>query len=723
MPPRPDGPESLKKATRSCPGRDPHWDEEFLFPALLAGDSDGREFVLHTKHLPVGGRWTGNNEGEWLGKAVIRVSDIISHGAAGMHLALPVMRKQLRVGTSMLHVFVMASEVDCRCFDTDVKCFASDSPSWRPLPLKIADEIKSWWMWRCMVAESKCDSVGSFCHVHVGPEDALLVVAASGRGAQACTWLRKDEILGVQMERQCVSVSVLTVPSTDSPETGESRLQSYRLFDFQDGAHAAISDDLGAQTAISCYSAIERISRLCAPLNRSLISGKLQVVVNPTAGHKQGAKLWKLVEPLLGVAGVEYNVTMTTHAGHASDLVADLELATSNRLLVVGGDGTVLEVVNALMARGDAARQLPLATIPAGSECAFAKMTTYLDLYAAAWVLLKGHREKCIDVLRITQGDKISHAICGVGWGLAGKLAEESEELREAFGPARYLVSGLKGFVKLEGCAATVHLLVPMAPNPLPSSTAPCHFASVCDICEAGLPSTPAATGCLLQESERAAEWHTVRGDFILVALLKGTKRLAPCVHLADGLVDVVAIRKSDNMDHLELIKSSYQYLRAADGRGARGGGGGGAEADRFEEESSFVIRKALAVRLVPADERHKFNIDGEVHEGRPIEVRVVHKALACCLASRPADGADPHTPRALHAAKQQVVEVAERAGRQALDLAHPLLLRGQDKGKQLVHELQTAAARVVASASDSRSSAAQAVLDAGGALKSLKLI
>jgi predicted RNA-binding protein len=30
-------------------------------------------------------------------------------------------------------------------------------------------------------------------------------------------------------------------------------------------------------------------------------------------------------------------------------------------------------------------------------------MTTFIDVYSAAWVLLKGHRVSAIDVLRITQ--------------------------------------------------------------------------------------------------------------------------------------------------------------------------------------------------------------------------------------------------------------------------------------------------------------------------------
>ena len=59
------------------------------------------------------------------------------------------------------------------------------------------------------------------------------------------------------------------------------------------------------------------------------------------------------------------------------------------------------------------------------------------------------------------QGKTVMHSVCGIGWGLGGKLAEESEALRDTFGPARYLISGIKSFVKLRGCPGILELLIP----------------------------------------------------------------------------------------------------------------------------------------------------------------------------------------------------------------------------------------------------------------------
>lgn len=273
----------------------------------------------------------------------------------------------------------------------------------------------------------------------------------------------------------------------------------------------------------------------------------------------------------------------------------------------------------------------------------------------------------------------------------------------------------------MEGCGGRLELLVPTTAAALASSTAPCCFGKACAICEAPLPLSPLPPADMLPAQHAGAEWQTVQDEFVVVALLKGTKRLAPCVHLADGLIDVVAVPKKENMDHLELLKSSLRYLRAADraskgrGPGAERRGADIAETHTQHDEDGFIIRKALAVRLAPADERHSFNIDGEVHAGRPIEVRVLARAFKCCLAERPAHARDAGH---LDKAKHEALEVAGRVGKHALDLARPLLSHGEDKGKKLVEEVQSAAARAVTSAA-----ASPAVRGATDALKSLRLV
>ena len=70
----------------------------------------------------------------------------------------------------------------------------------------------------------------------------------------------------------------------------------------------------------------------------------------------------------------------------------------------------------------------------AGSEGTLAKISTYFNPLAAAWVILKRHEVRPLDVLEVTQSGEVTYSVCGIGWGIPGKMAEESEALRSKYG-------------------------------------------------------------------------------------------------------------------------------------------------------------------------------------------------------------------------------------------------------------------------------------------------
>jgi len=70
-------------------------------------------------------------------------------------------------------------------------------------------------------------------------------------------------------------------------------------------------------------------------------------VVNPVAGRRAALPLAERVRGLLHEAGAETTCHVTSAAGDASLHVAGLDPAALDRLVVVGGDGTLREVVNA----------------------------------------------------------------------------------------------------------------------------------------------------------------------------------------------------------------------------------------------------------------------------------------------------------------------------------------------------------------------------------------
>jgi diacylglycerol kinase (ATP) len=91
---------------------------------------------------------------------------------------------------------------------------------------------------------------------------------------------------------------------------------------------------------------------------------RLQVIYNPIAGRRHGARLRKTFRALVG-AGASLSVIETQGPGDAERAAASACRADTDILIVAGGDGTINEVVNGLMATSGPIP--PMAVIPLGT--------------------------------------------------------------------------------------------------------------------------------------------------------------------------------------------------------------------------------------------------------------------------------------------------------------------------------------------------------------------
>jgi YegS/Rv2252/BmrU family lipid kinase len=90
--------------------------------------------------------------------------------------------------------------------------------------------------------------------------------------------------------------------------------------------------------------------------------GRTLVIINPEARHGETAALIPVVEQLLG--SIPHDSVVTEHTGHAAELAEAAE--GYDVVVAVGGDGTVHEVMNGLMAH-PAERRPVLGLLPTGS--------------------------------------------------------------------------------------------------------------------------------------------------------------------------------------------------------------------------------------------------------------------------------------------------------------------------------------------------------------------
>ena len=71
------------------------------------------------------------------------------------------------------------------------------------------------------------------------------------------------------------------------------------------------------------------------------------VVVNPNAGRRKGLRDWEKISDNFSRYGLRYHAIFTERPGHATEIVTEqVDRRGFRRIVVVGGDGTMNEVVN-----------------------------------------------------------------------------------------------------------------------------------------------------------------------------------------------------------------------------------------------------------------------------------------------------------------------------------------------------------------------------------------
>lgn len=178
---------------------------------------------------------------------------------------------------------------------------------------------------------------------------------------------------------------------------------------------------------------------------------KTCVILNPTAGRGAAGKRRDELECALRRAGLEYTLLISHGPGGAMELAAQAVERGFGCIVAAGGDGTLNEVVNGLMAAralgvGDAA----LGVIPLGTGCDFAKMFPGLTSASLADIAhrLAAGGTRAVDVGSIiveSDGPELHRVfINGLGAGIDAQVAVEVQKLTWLTGLAAYIVASLR---------------------------------------------------------------------------------------------------------------------------------------------------------------------------------------------------------------------------------------------------------------------------------------
>ena len=168
----------------------------------------------------------------------------------------------------------------------------------------------------------------------------------------------------------------------------------------------------------------------------------MRIIANPRAGRGRGARELVQLKDLLRRENVPYSLVETQYPGHATELARQFAASEGHPLVVMGGDGTISEVLNGIL---PSPVELGLISIGTGNDTARSLGLPYNNTAAALEVILTG-TPRPIDV-GWTE-DRCFISTLGVGFPAA--VAAAVNQLTWLKGRAAFLGSFCKALAQLE---------------------------------------------------------------------------------------------------------------------------------------------------------------------------------------------------------------------------------------------------------------------------------
>ncbi|RLN44973.1 hypothetical protein BBJ28_00005714 [Nothophytophthora sp. Chile5] len=162
------------------------------------------------------------------------------------------------------------------------------------------------------------------------------------------------------------------------------------------------------------------------------------VVINPAGGAGNAQSTYEqTVAPVLEQANVDVETVITTHAGHATELLADLPLDKFDCVVAVGGDG--------LLSESESVAVSPCSVVPGGSgnglsAALLARAGEHNEALNAAYSLAKGSTQE-LDLFSISNSqDEVMYGFLSLEWAFVANMDVASERFRY-FGDSRFLIA------------------------------------------------------------------------------------------------------------------------------------------------------------------------------------------------------------------------------------------------------------------------------------------
>jgi len=303
---------------------------------------------------------------------------------------------------------------------------------------------------------------------------------------------------------------------------------------------------------------------------------RVHMLVNPYSGKKKGRKTGEVAKSLFEAQGVEVNIHFSEYSGHLIKIASEIKAKASDVFAVVGGDGSLSEVITGRMQATSEKDEL-FGLIPAGTGNSMAADLAIGTTEEAVNHILQG-RHQALDLAKVEMGNGLPGAVEGtttryshnlVTWGLGVDSTIKAEKMRW-MGPIRYDVGILMAIMANNRRQAT--------------------------LCVDGVKMQDNYTLFLIQNSQT--------GGSMLP--------LAPGASLDDGIMDIGILKKMTRRDVLK----AFSMLKA-EGRHV------------FHPQVDYHRFTTLSIET---PEPTAINIDGENIGSTPLSMKVLPGAIRVCV-------------------------------------------------------------------------------------------
>jgi YegS/Rv2252/BmrU family lipid kinase len=195
--------------------------------------------------------------------------------------------------------------------------------------------------------------------------------------------------------------------------------------------------------------------------SQTISDNKWLIIVNPNAGSKKGARDWTKICHLLSQEGFDFHCVFTEHRNHAIHLTEQNLAKGYRNLAVVGGDGTMNEVLNGIMNQQKVPlTEICLGMIPVGTGNDWCRTFGVPFDYRKAVLLLKAKKIFVQDVGKVTYHShtetQVRYFMNVAGMGYDALVAKKTNLLKEKGrgGPLAYfyfVFAGLFQYKFMEG--------------------------------------------------------------------------------------------------------------------------------------------------------------------------------------------------------------------------------------------------------------------------------